>query len=525
MTAPDPHVLPTDPAPSAPAHPASPPPRRRWLRSALGAAAVAAVGGAGWGGWRWWSGRQEPAESPLLLTVQRGDIEDLVAATGTLQPRNYVDVGAQVSGQLRRLAVEVGDEVREGDLLAEIDAEQTAARVDAYRAQIRNQQAQLAEGDISLAKAERDLRRQRQLLADDATTQETLQNAETTLAAARASRESILAQIAQIQATMRVEEANLKYTRLLAPLSGTVVSITARQGQTLNTNQSAPTVLRVADLSLMTVQAQVSEADVARLRLGMPVYFTTLGSPGRRWPGRLQKIEPTPTVTNNVVLYNALFEVPNPQRQLMTQMTAQVFFVVAQVQDVLVVPMAALTLARGGRRGEGAAAPASAPQEAGAARPAAAASRPPADGGAPRGDGPRGDGRPREDWSQLSEEERERRRAERRAAREVAARAVPVDHPPRRPPRKATVKVMKADGQIEERDVLIGVSNRVHAEVLSGLEAGEQVVAGIKRAGQDRQRQGGTGGQTGAGQAGTGGLQGGMPGGVPGMGPGGPGGR
>ncbi|NDY94078.1 efflux RND transporter periplasmic adaptor subunit, partial [Ideonella livida] len=338
---------------AAPAPAAGTPPRRRWLRTALGAAAVAAVGGAGWAAWRGWAGRQDPAETPLLLAVQRGDIEDLVAATGTLQPRNYVDVGAQVSGQLRRLAVEVGDEVREGDLLAEIDAEQTAARVDSYRAQIRNQQAQLAEADIGQAKAERDLRRQRQLLADEATTPETLQNAETTLAAARASRESILAQIAQIQATMRVEEANLKYTRLLAPLSGTVVSISARQGQTLNTNQSAPTVLRVADLSLMTVQAQVSEADVARLRLGMPVYFTTLGSPGRRWPGRLQKIEPTPTVTNNVVLYNALFEVPNPQRQLMTQMTAQVFFVVAQVQDVLVVPMAAVTLVRGSRKGEG----------------------------------------------------------------------------------------------------------------------------------------------------------------------------
>ncbi|NDY94044.1 efflux RND transporter periplasmic adaptor subunit, partial [Ideonella sp. TBM-1] len=104
--------------------------------------------------------------------------------------------------------------------------------------------------------------------------------------------------------------------------------------------------------------------------------------------------------------------------------------------------------------------------------------------------------------------------------------AVPVDNPPRRLPRKATVKVMKADGHTEEREVLLGVSNRVHAEVLSGLREGEQVVAGVKRAGQDRQRQGGQGAQGGqAGQAGAGGLQGGMPGGVPGMGPGGPGGR
>src|SRR5690606_34112149 len=142
-------------------------------------------------------------------------------------------------------------------------------------------------------------------------------------------------------------------TRIVAPMAGTVVSITARQGQTLNANQQAPTILRIADLSTMTVETQVSEADIGRLRLGMDVWFTTLGANGQRWESQLRRTDPTPTVTNNVVLYNALFDVPNADRRLMTQMTAQVFFVVARAEDAITVPLAALsglTPARGGRQ-------------------------------------------------------------------------------------------------------------------------------------------------------------------------------
>jgi macrolide-specific efflux system membrane fusion protein len=125
-------------------------------------------------------------------------------------------------------------------------------------------------------------------------------------------------------------------------MAGTVVTQAAKQGQTLNANQSAPIVLRIADLSTMTVQTQVSEADVSRLRIGIPVYFTTLGDARKRWYGELRQINPTPEVVNNVVLYNALFDVPNPDGALMTQMTAQVFFVVAEAKDAVLVPLSAL---------------------------------------------------------------------------------------------------------------------------------------------------------------------------------------
>ena len=204
-----------------------------------------------------------------------------------------------------------------------------------------------------------------------------------------------------------------------------MVSITARQGQTLNTNQQAPVVMRIADLRTMTVQTQVSEADIGRLKLGMEAYFTTLGGSGKRWYGTLEKIEPTPTVTNNVVLYNALFDVPNADGRLMTQMTAQVFFVVAQAEDALLIPMAALAQ--------------------GAPRPPQAGARG-STGSAGRGQGS--------------------------APRPGAAAASA-------PPAKGTVKVVGAQGTLEERSIELGVSNRVHAQVLSGLAEGERVVSGL----------------------------------------------
>ncbi|AOS78954.1 efflux transporter periplasmic adaptor subunit [Hydrogenophaga sp. PBC] len=575
--------------------------RHPWRTALIGLVGLALLGGGGAAWWFKWGPGAKKESTYITATIQRGDIEDQVAATGSLQPRDYVDVGAQVSGQLRKLHVEVGTEVKEGDLLAEIDAETSQARVDASRAQLRSQQAQMAERELNLAKAERDLQRQKNLMAEEATTAEALQNAETAARTARAQINSLKAQMEQVQASMRVEEANLKYTKIYAPMSGTVVSITARQGQTLNTNQQAPTLMRIADLSVMTVQTQVSEADVSKLRQGMPVYFTTLGGQGRRYYGDLKKVEPTPTVTNNVVLYNALFEVPNSNRSLMTQMTAQVFFVVAEARDVLVVPMSALTMQRGGpagreragqaggaaggalggaRGGAPAAAPGAHPATPPASRPNSSLSVP--DGAfrtvadtvlaqAPAGERPRFDREAfekmtpeererfreqrRAEMEKLSPEERERLREQRRQMREqgggqggaptppadgarqaspdkaarpssdaavkpgsatpatvpkAAAGAAPAARPnaanapartpataassqergpgaqpnaaPRgaRGPRQAKVKVMKDDGTIEEREVTIGISNRVHAEVLSGLKEGERVVAGTR---------------------------------------------
>ncbi|HLW05000.1 MAG TPA: efflux RND transporter periplasmic adaptor subunit [Azoarcus sp.] len=288
-------------------------------------------------------GNGNPSDAYIFATVERADLEDLVTATGTLQPREYVDVGAQVSGTLDYIHVEVGDEVEQDQLLAEIDPRVLRSRVEATRAQLRSQQAQLIERQANLELAEIQHRRQKNLMAADATSRESLQTAAAALRSARAQVTSLEAQIEQTQSNLSADEANLEYTRIVAPMRGTVVSIEARQGQTLNANQQAPNILRIADLSVMSVETEVSEADVGRLRIGMDVWFTTLGGNNNRWEGTLRRIDPTPTVTNNVVLYNALFDVPNPDRRLMTQMTAQVFFVIARAENTLTVPLGALS--------------------------------------------------------------------------------------------------------------------------------------------------------------------------------------
>ncbi len=343
----------------------STPRRRSGKRMALAGGIVAALAAAGWYGWQHYHAQEDALARYLTATVQQGDIEDLVTATGSLQPSDYVDVGAQVSGQLEKIYAEVGSVVKKGDLLAEIDSTVYSATVDARRAALKNLQAtqQARESDLKLA--EQQLQRQQNLARDSATSEESLQQAQASVRSAQAQLASVKAQIEQAESTLRVDEASLKYAQILAPMDGVVVSISLKQGQTINASQSSPTLLRIADLSTMTVQTQVSEADVTRLRPGMPVYFTTLGSRNRRYQGELRKVEPTPTVNNNVVLYNALFDVKNQQRNLLPQMTAQVFFVAAEAHDTLVVPAGAVKLARmapGSRRGDSeASGPAGAP--------------------------------------------------------------------------------------------------------------------------------------------------------------------
>jgi macrolide-specific efflux system membrane fusion protein len=226
-----------------------------------------------------WYARNANGNEPALNTVavSRGDIQNLVSATGVLEPSDYVDVGAQVSGQLELIHVRVGQPVSTGDLLAEIDPTVYVAKVDATRAQLKNQQAQLADRKAQLRLAEIQFQRQQNLWREDATTRESLQTAEASLASARAQLAMLEAQIEQTSSTLRAEEANLGYARIYAPMDGTVVSIEARQGQTLNASQTAPLLMRIANLSTMRVRAQVSEADVGKLQPGMRVYFTTLG--------------------------------------------------------------------------------------------------------------------------------------------------------------------------------------------------------------------------------------------------------
>jgi macrolide-specific efflux system membrane fusion protein len=294
-------------------------------------------------------GISTPAPAAATATVTRGDIEDLVTAVGKLMPRDYADVGAQVSGRIEKLHVEVGDVVQQGDLLAEMDATTSSDKVAGLRAQLLIAETELKIQEGNLEKAERDYKRQANMLVADATAEEARRSAETAVRNAGRSVISANAQIEVHKANLRIGERNLRNTRIIAPIGGTVMKIQVKQGQMVNATQDVAVVMQIANLSTMTMASEVSEADVARLHKGIKAYFTMPGASGRRWYGELKRIEPTPKVQNGVVLYNALFDVQN-DRSLMPQMTARVYFVSAEARDVLLVPMAAL---QQGERGNG----------------------------------------------------------------------------------------------------------------------------------------------------------------------------
>jgi macrolide-specific efflux system membrane fusion protein len=322
---------------------------KRWLL-AMAVLLAAAATAAGIYGWREWQATGQPEIRTAEVTL--GDIEKSVTALGTLQPKDYVDVGAQVSGQLDTVHVEIGDVVKKDQLLAEIDPTVIETRVRTDKANLDNLQAQFAQQQAELKLAQLQFKRNQALYKSKAISQDAMQTSETQVAIGEAKADALSAQIAAAQATYDGEIANLGYTKIYAPMAGTIVSQTALEGQTLNANQTAPTILRVADLQTMTVKAQVAEADVVKLTPGMPVYFTTLGLPERRWRATVRQILPTPETVNDVVLYNVLIDVDNGDGVLMTSMTAQVFFVLGEAKQVPLIPIAALGKKQPGRDDE-----------------------------------------------------------------------------------------------------------------------------------------------------------------------------
>jgi len=339
-------VTPVDkPAAGANSQPATPPPNRSskargilgrrswWLVGAL------LVAGAGGLGYYWLFGKTKVLYA--TATVVRGEIESTVVAAGILQPIMYVDVGAQTSGKLQSLKVKRGDQVAKGQLLAEIDPVLAESALTAANATLQNITSQhaLKQAQLALAKAQRD--RTDKLFADGIIAASDRDVAKANFDVASDDVAAVAAQMKQATAAVDTAKANLGYTKISAPMAGEVVSITTLEGQTINANQQAPTILRIADISTMTVWAQVSEADIVHVKPGQNVYFTVLGT-SRRWTSTVRQILPTPELINNVVFYDVLFDVVNADRQLDIQMTAQVFIVLAQAKGVLLIPAAAI---------------------------------------------------------------------------------------------------------------------------------------------------------------------------------------
>lgn len=306
-----------------------------------------------------WYFRDDKQPGYMTAPVNRGDIETTVLASGTVESDNLVSVGAQVSGQLKSLKVELGDTVKAGQLVAEIDSLPQQNTLRTKTAALAATRAQKQAKEASLALAELSFKRQMQMLKGDAASREDFENAEANLKVLRAEIAALDAQIEQAKIAVDTAQLDLGYTKINSPIDGVVVAIVTKEGQTVNANQSAPTIIKVARLDRMTIKVEISEADVVRVKPGQKVYFTILGEPDSRYPAELQSIEPAPqsiasessssnlaststSASSTAIFYMGILDVPNTDGKLRISMTTQVNIVLAEAGNVLLIPSAAL---------------------------------------------------------------------------------------------------------------------------------------------------------------------------------------
>lgn len=312
----------------------------------------------------WYLVAEDPAEAVVVAKVDRGDIEQTVVATGKLEPEQLVGVGAQVSGQVKQLNVALGQMVRKGTLIARIDAQPQENALRTAEAELANVGAQRAAQLALLRRAELALRRQQAMGPGEATSRADFEAATAELRSAQANVAALDAQIRQAKVNVASARVNLGYTSIVAPIDGVVVAVVTKQGQTVNSALSTPTIVVLARLDRMRIKAEISEADVIRVRPGLPVHFTILGDPEHRYHARLRQVQPAPesivndlnaagsstttgasgsgTGSSGAVYYNALFEVPNHDGRLRAMMTAQVSVVLDRRSNVLRMPATAL---------------------------------------------------------------------------------------------------------------------------------------------------------------------------------------
>ena len=390
-------------------------------------------------------------ELPQYITAEitKGDLENSVLATGVLEATKMVSVGAQVSGQVKKMYVQLGDQVKQGQLIAQIDSVRQENDQKTAEASIKNQQAQLAVKDANLAKVEAEYNRQKAMYAQDATSRSELESALANYKIAQAEITAINAQIEQSRLTLATAKEDLGYTRIVAPMDGTIVAIVTEEGQTVNANQSAPTIVKLAKLNDMTIKAEISEADVMKVEKGQRVYFTTLGDSETKHYATLRQVEPAPSSINNensnsstsssstAIYYNALFDVPNEDGKLRIDMTAQVYIILDEARNVLTIPAAAIQTSNRSRgKSNNNADRASANQQ-------------------PRAN---------KDETQANRPKRLELTAAEKALVEQGKASI------------AMIRVVQADGTAKPQPVLIGLNNRVTAQVIRGLKQGDQVV-------------------------------------------------
>lgn len=327
---------------------------RRFLWAAL---IFCVIGGLGYAGWNLTRPSQATA-TPATAEVRMGTVRKTVLAAGVIEAASLVSVGAQVGGQIQSLPVELGQVMKAGDLVAQIDPEDQQTDLLRSQAALAQIEAQIVAQQANIREAELTLERKRALTDKRLTATQELEAAEAMLAVARANLTANEASKTQSELSVQSARIALERTRISAPIDGTVVAKVVREGQTLNANQSSPTVIKLAKLDTMVVKAEISEADVVNVQPGQPATFTLSGAPDRRFRATLRAIEPAPPSiadadevdTSKAIYYYALLDVPNPDGILRIGMTAEVTIVLDEMRDVLTIPTSAISTDREGLR-------------------------------------------------------------------------------------------------------------------------------------------------------------------------------
>ena len=296
-------------------------------------------------------------EEPKYLTITptRTDVVSKVVATGKLVGRSEVNVGAQVNGQLQKLYVELGDKVKKDDLIAEIDPRTQNNALLTAKANLKVEKASKAQKVALLKQQQSEYDRQLKMRTKNATSEANLEVALANLEQTKAAITLCDANIEKAQLSVDNAITNLGYTTIRAPRDGVVIGIVTEEGQTVVSNQSAPTIVKLADLETMTVEAEISEADVVKIKPGMNAYFTILGMPDKKFHSSLRQIEPgtaaessstsnssSASGSSTAIYYNALLDVPNKEGILRVSMTAEVTIVLGESKNALTLPIAVL---------------------------------------------------------------------------------------------------------------------------------------------------------------------------------------
>lgn len=333
---------------------------KKWLFAALTALVMILVL------WGYSASRSKP--NPLMTAaVRQGDIENVIAATGKMDAIERVNVGAQVSGQVKKLYIKAGDNVRKGQLIAEIDDQPQRSDLRNAQAALSVAQADLQTRQATLVRQQAQFQRLQQMVKTNAVSRQDYDTAAEAWRIAQAELTAQQARVIQAQIEVDKKQLDLGYTRIMAPIDGTVVAIVTKQGQTVNAVQSAPTIAKLAQLGTMTIKVQISEADITNIQPGQQAWFTTFANPDKRYNATLRSIELAPesvmkddalmgnsesntvSSTNAAVYYNALLDVPNPDNALRISMTAQVNLLRDQAKNALLVPVQATKKASDGR--------------------------------------------------------------------------------------------------------------------------------------------------------------------------------